>query len=116
MNSLSIRLETPIQRHTFKKIFTIQFSKLDYHPFVSLLIIHPPSPAPLQAAIGHYKQKLLQLDEEISARCSERDAQKELVDDHVKKATGVCPRVRAKRTPNHLQQVLGEGERERDID
>ena len=61
---------------------------------------------PPQAAITHYKQKLRQLDDEIGKRVKDRDAQKTLVEQRVEKATGVCARVRAKRTPQHLQQEI----------
>ena len=59
-----------------------------------------------QSAITHYQQKLRQLDDEIGKRQKDRDAQEVLVKQRVEKASGVCSRVRAKRTPQHLQQEI----------
>ena len=62
--------------------------------------------SPTQSTIAHYQQKLRQLDDDIGKRRNERDEQKALVSERIKKAEGVCPRVRAKRTPQHLQQEI----------
>jgi len=70
---------------------------------LSQLLLEYPK---MQSTIAHYQQKLRQLDDDIGKRRNERDEQKALVSERIKKAEGVCPRVRAKRTPQHLQQEI----------